>query len=244
MRVREFNTNKKSSKKGFYGFLESFFRKTRGLTFFFFFLTISALCILCSGLSAGIAISFYQHFSAEIKNPFFQGILLISAYFIFGISLIFIVPALNWILQLKKLVRPFRGGTYSLETIPWFIHNALIYTVRYSFLDFITPSPLNGLFYKMMGMKIGKGVIINTTNISDACLIELEDFVTIGGSAHLLTHYSQSGYLVISRLKIGKGTTVGLKATVFGDSEIGKGCLIKPHSVVLPKMIVNDGDKV
>ena len=53
-------------------------------------------------------------------------------------------------------VKPFRGGYFSLQSVPWYIHNALTYIVRYTFLEFVTPTPLNTLFYKMMGMELVK----------------------------------------------------------------------------------------
>ena len=79
-----------------------------------------------------------------------------------------------------------------------------------------------------MGMKIGKGVIINTSNISDPCLIELEDYSTIGGSVTMLGHYGQKGILVIGKVCIKKGAMVGLRASIFGDVIIGE------HAVVAP----------
>ena len=93
-----------------------------------------------------------------------------------------------------------------------------------------------------MGMKIGKGVIINTTNISDPCLIEIEDYVTIGGSVHMLAHYGQKGYLILAPVKIGRGANIGLKASIMGDVEIGAEATVKPHSVVLPKTRIAEGE--
>jgi hypothetical protein len=165
--------------------------------------------------------------------------MIISAYFIYGFFLIFIIPFFNWLLPFR--LKPFRGNYFSLESIPWYIHNALTYSVRYTFLDFITPTPLNTLFYRMMGMKIGKNSHINTTNISDPCMIEIGNRVTIGGSAHLLAHYGQHGYLIISRIKIGDNATIGIKATVMGDTEIGEGAVIAPHEVILPKTSIPAG---
>ncbi len=110
------------------------------------------------------------------------------------------------------------------------------------FLDFITPSPLTNLFYKMMGMKIGKGVIINTTNISDPCLIEIEDYATIGGSVHILGHYGQKGFLILSPVIIKKGANIGLKASIMGDVIIGENATVKPHVAVLPKTRIADGE--
>jgi acetyltransferase-like isoleucine patch superfamily enzyme len=94
-----------------------------------------------------------------------------------------------------------------------------------------------------MGMKVGKGAHINTTNISDPCLIEIGDKVTIGGSAHIIAHYASKGYIIVERVKIGDGVTIGMKATVMGDVEIGKGAVIAPHEVVLPKSRIPDGRK-
>lgn len=47
----------------------------------------------------------------------------------------------------------------------------------------------------MMGMKLGKGVQINSTNISDPALIQMDDKVTIGGSATIIAHYASGGFL-------------------------------------------------
>ncbi len=140
-------------------------------------------------------------------------------------------------------LKPFRGSYYSLTSVPWYFHNAFTYIVRYTFLEFITPTPLNLLFYRLMGMKIGRGAHINTTNISDPCLIEIEDKVTIGGSVHIIAHYASHGYLIVEPVKIRKGATVGLKATIMGDVEIGEGATIAPHEVVLPKSRIPAGRK-
>jgi serine acetyltransferase len=156
-----------------------------------------------------------------------------AGFFLYGLSLIFVVPAVNKLLPLK--VNPHRATWYSLSVVPWYYHNALTYLVRYTFLEIITPTPLNKLFYQMMGMKIGKGTMINTTNISDPCLIEIGDYVTIGGSCTLVAHYGMKGFLIIDRLKIEDHATIGLKATVFGDVVIGKGAMVKPGEVVMPK---------
>ena len=158
---------------------------------------------------------------------------LIAGYFLYGITLIFVIPVVNFLMPFR--LRPFRGGYYSLEAVPWYFHNALTYIVRYTFLEFITPTPMNILFYRMMGMKIGKNVHLNTTNISDPCLIEIGDNVTIGGSAHIIAHYASKGYIIVERVKIGKRATVGLKATIMGDVHIGEGAAIGPHEVILPK---------
>ncbi len=163
-----------------------------------------------------------------------------AGFFMYGLTLVFVVPAVNKILPLK--VKPHRATWYSLSVIPWYYHNALTYLVRYTFLDFITPTPINKLFYQMMGMKIGKGTVINTSNISDPCLIEIGDYVTIGGSVTLVAHYGQKGLLVIDKLVIHDKATIGLRASLFGNVVVGKGALVKAHEVLLPKTRIPDAD--
>jgi hypothetical protein len=159
----------------------------------------------------------------------------------FIVSLLIVVPILN--LPFRFFVKSYKGPWFSLESIPWYYHNALLYLVRYTVLDFVTPSPLNILFFKAMGMKIGKGSMINTSNVSDACLIEIGNYVTIGGSTYMMAHYGVKGYLIIDRLKIKDKAMIGLAAKILGGVQIGERAIVAPNSVLLPKTNIPDGEK-
>jgi hypothetical protein len=161
-------------------------------------------------------------------------------FFIFGFSLLIVVPLVTGLL--RAYPEPFRGPYYSIQSIKWALHNGLTYLPRYLFLDFVTPTPFNIAFYRAMGMKIGKGVQINTTAISDAALIEIGDKATIGGSATVIAHYAQGGFLVIAPTKIGRGATIGLRAIVMGGVTVGDGAKVLPNSVVLPKTEIPAGE--
>ena len=176
-----------------------------------------------------------------IVKAFGYGLCAGMSFVFFIFTLIFIVPIMN--LPFLPFVKAYRGAWFSVESIPWFYHNALTYLVRYTILDFITPSPLNILFFKMMGMKIGKGTMINTSNVSDPCLIELGDYVTIGGSVYMMAHYGMKGFLIIDRLVIKKGAMVGLGAKLLGGVTIGVKATVLPNVAVLPKTVIKDGEK-
>jgi acetyltransferase-like isoleucine patch superfamily enzyme len=177
---------------------------------------------------AGGASSFIQ--------ALFAGVGMAGGFFLFGFTLIFLVPLVNY--PIKAWVRPARGQDHSSRFIAWYLHNALVYLVRYTFLEFITPTPFSILYFRMMGMKLGRNVIINSSNITDPALIVLEDQVTIGGSAVLLAHYGMGGYLILSPVVIRRGVTIGLHAKVMGGVEIGEGSKILPNSVVMPKTLI------
>lgn len=233
-----------SDRAGLEGLVETFIRRFRNLTFGLFLILLFMVIVTAFGLSMAPGIFLFQkvwHWSVALDWPFRSivlGVTMATSYFIYGFTLIFVVPAFNFILPLR--LKPWRGTWYSLEVLPWFLHNTLTYLVRYTFLDFITPTPLNILFFRMMGMKIGKGVMINTTYISDPCLITIDDYVTVGGSATLFAHYGQKGLLVIRPVHIKKGATIGLKASIMGDVVVGEGAMVPPHTCLLPKTRFED----
>lgn len=240
----------KSRKKGFAGLYENFFRKLPALVTLLSTSPLVFIYVTCIGISCapGVALTISAwEMSAQwglIARSFLMAFTFSTGGFFFAVTLIFVVPIFNYpfLLWVRKNGK-YKGPWLSTQTVPWYMHNAMIYLVRYTVLDFMTPSILNELFFRMMGMKIGKNVMINSSNISDACLIELEDNVTIGGSALLMAHYGMHGLLVIDSLKIKKNTTVGLNAMIFGGAKVGERVTIGPSAVVLPKDEVLDGEK-
>ncbi len=162
------------------------------------------------------------------------------AFLVAGFALLLVVPVFNWMLPTR--VQAYNGAYYSIAAVPWFLHNALFYLARYTFLPYVTLTPFGPMFLSAMGMKIGKRAFINTEFISDPCLIELGDDVVIGGSVHLFAHFAGGGHLVIAPIWIGAGVTIGQKATVMGDVRIGAGAKVLPHSVLLPGSRVGAGE--
>lgn len=234
-----------SKKKGFWGWLESFLRTFVLPTYIITIVLTSFSYILAIGTSLAPGIYLYQIVSDFFANDsliiksFLLGCTIGVGFVLFILVLIFIVPILN--APVLPFIKPARGPWFSLESIPWFYHNSMTYLVRYTILDFITPTPLNLLFYRMMGMKMGRNCMINTTNISDPALITLGNNVTIGGSAYLMAHYGMKGFLVIDRLKIGDGTNIGLHAKILGGVTLGKKVMVAPNSAILPKTVLPDG---
>jgi hypothetical protein len=237
----------KSERAGVAGLAEGLLRKFRTPMFMGLMAPIGVLYVLCMGIALGPGIFLFNWVSQAtlsfhpVMHSLALGLSMAAGFFLYGFVIIFVVPLVNKLLPLK--VKPHRDSWFSLSVIPWYYHNALHYLVRYTFLDFITPTPLNKLYFQMMGMKVGKGTMINTSNVSDPCLIELGDYVTIGGSATLVAHYGMKGMLIIDKLVIHDNVTIGLRACIFGDVVIGKNATVKPHDVVLPKSRIPEYNK-
>jgi acetyltransferase-like isoleucine patch superfamily enzyme len=176
----------------------------------------------------------WQHYAA-------WGVALGVSYYAYGFALMGVAPLVYFVLGSARL-KPYRGPSTSLRALPWYIHNAVVFVARYSFLEFVTPTVYVQFFYRLMGMKIGRDVTFNSTAITDPSLIEVGDRATIGGSAAVIAHYGQGGYLVVSPVKIGGGATIGLRATVMAGSEIGEGAKVLANSFVLPNTKIPAGE--
>lgn len=169
-----------------------------------------------------------------------RGFAVAVAWFVFGLALLAVVAAYNKVLPTR--VVPYRGGYYSLEALPWFLHNGLFYLVRFTFLPFVTLTPYGVWFLKAMGMRIGRHAFINTEYISDPCLITIGDDAVVGGSVRIFAHYGGGGSLVIAPVTVGHRATLGLACCVMGDVVIGDDAVILPESVLLPGSRVGAGE--
>lgn len=236
----------KSDHKGLKGLFEVFMRRFKVLMHVTTMLPGYIFASLIFGTALVLPIALFRsmvEWTAE-ANFWVQcaayAFTLAFGFFTYGFGMIFVAPTMNFLLRLN--LSPWRGPYYSLESFRWYLHNGLTYLVRFTFLEFVTPSPISNLFYQMMGMKIGKGTTINTTWISDPSLIVLGHKVTLGGSVTIVGHYGQGGLLVIAPVKIGNNVTVGLKSSIMGGVEIGDNVKILPHSVVMPKTVIPAGE--
>ncbi|HEX8725475.1 MAG TPA: hypothetical protein VF737_08815 [Gemmatimonadaceae bacterium] len=155
-----------------------------------------------------------------------------ASAFLWGFSLLVVVPVFNFVLPTR--LRAFSGGYFTVAAVPWYLHNGLFYLVRYTFLPFVTPTPIGIWFLRAMGMHMGRRPRITTENFTDVSMITLGDDVSIGGSAHVFCHYGGAGRLVIAPVVIGSGATIGEKATVMGDVVVGEGATVLAHAVLLP----------
>jgi acetyltransferase-like isoleucine patch superfamily enzyme len=212
-------------------------------TFIAWVFLIAALAIGCALIPAVWLVHAVFAWSASfpaVGRYAAQGLAFGAAFFVSGLSLLIVVPVFNFVLPTR--VTPFKGGYYTVHAVPWALHNALFYVVRYSFLPWVTLTPYGIWFLKAMGMKIGRHAFVNTEYLSDPSLITLGDDVTIGGSVRIFAHYGGGGNLVIAPVVIEDRATVGIGASIMGDVRIGAGAVILPHSAVLPGSRVGAGE--
>jgi acetyltransferase-like isoleucine patch superfamily enzyme len=128
-------------------------------------------------------------------------------------------------------------GTFSFhspQAIRWASYNAIGLLVRYTCVNFIRVTPFLSIFHRMLGMKIGRRVLINTAVIADSNLIDIGDDTLIGGDAQVVAHAAERGMLVTAPIRIGSRVTIGLLSVIFPGVTIGDDAVIAACAV-LPK---------
>lgn len=205
-----------------------------------------SLLIIVAGLAAMPAVwvgpilwEASSHYSFFV-GLFIKGASIPLGFYLYGFSLLILNPFFCFVLGAR--LKPYRGPSVSFRCIPWYLQAGLHFLARYSFLEFITPTKFTNIYFRLMGMKVGKNVYINSTRISDPSMIELDDYATIGGSANIMAHYASGQLLIIEKVRIGKKALVGHGATIFGGVEIGDKAKVLPNSFVLPKTKIPPGE--
>ncbi|HEY3353544.1 MAG TPA: DapH/DapD/GlmU-related protein [Polyangia bacterium] len=161
------------------------------------------------------------------------------AYFGYALTVIFVAP----------LFRVLAPGTpegrypyYSFKALQWASYNALILLVRYTCINFLRVTPFIRLFHRLMGMKIGHRVQINTAVIGDSNLIEIGDDTVVGGDVTLVAHSAERGELVTARVRIGRRVTLGLMSIILPGCEIGDGAVLAANAVLQKGTKVGPGE--
>lgn len=227
------------------GWLDRVIRRFEFVAHVLAVLALYALAATAIGAALAPALWFHAIWQAAFTaggaaHWWVSGIGLGLAFFVAGFALLVVVPIYNLVLPTR--VRPFKGGYFSIASVPWFLHNGLFYLARYTFLPYVTLTPFGLWFLRAMGMRIGRRAFVNTEFISDPRLIEIGDDAVIGGSVHLFAHYGGGGHLTVAHVVIGDRATIGQKATVMGDVVVGDDAVVLPHSVLLPGSRVGAGE--
>jgi len=93
-------------------------------------------------------------------------------------------------------------------------------------------TPLWTLYLRLNGARIGSGVYVNSLEVMDHNLLELDDGVVIGAAAHLSGHTVEGGFVKTGAVHLGRNVTVGVGSIVGIDVVVGAGTQIGALSLV------------
>jgi len=100
-------------------------------------------------------------------------------------------------------------------------------------LDHLRGTPFLPWALRLYGTRMGKGVWMDSTDITEFDCVTVGDYTVINSTAALQTHLYEDRVMKVGRVEVGRGVTVGCTATVLYDTHIGDYARIGPLTIIM-----------
>jgi non-ribosomal peptide synthetase-like protein len=100
-------------------------------------------------------------------------------------------------------------------------------------LDHLRGTPMLPWVLMLFGSKFGKGVFMDTTDITEFDCITVGDFCVINSLSALQTHLYEDRVMKVGRVVLGAGVTVGAGSTVLYDTHCGDFSRVGPLTIIM-----------
>lgn len=100
-------------------------------------------------------------------------------------------------------------------------------------LDYLRGTPFLPWMLRLYGTKIGKGVWLNSADLTEFDCVTIGDHAVINMQSSPQTHLYEDRVMKVGRIEIGKGVTVGTATIILYDSVIGDYARLGPLTVVM-----------
>jgi len=197
----------------------------------FILATVSGLFILLPAFLVSWKLGQYVCVT-ETSRVIFQVVLFFSNLYLFSTIIL-------WVL---RRICPLSEGSVELGTekqaVVWKLQGFLyLFNLGLFINSYIAPVNLKGFLLSLLGMKIGRCVMIGG-KVFDPALIEIGDSSILGEDTLLTAHAIEGNKMELGKIKIGRGVTIGVKAVVLPNVEIGD------HSIVAAASVVKKGTRI
>lgn len=165
---------------------------------------------------------------------FIPGVAVALGVYVAVLPLLFLLPfAAKWFLlgRMEAGRYPLWGSYYVRF---WFFKKLLQATP----VRLMAGTPLLPFFYRAMGAKIGRNVILENAEIVTFDLLEIGDNTTIGVNSNLDGSWVEDGLLCLGKVSIGAGCVVGNRAVVAPGSAMGD------YSALGDLSLLNDNKRI
>ncbi len=149
----------------------------------------------------------------------------------FGIGSLLLVAALKWALI----------GRYEPRTVPmWtpFVWISEAVTNIYeaiavpNLLAVLCGTPMLPWGLRLLGTRIGKGVFMNTTDVTEFDCVHIGDEAELNVWCGPQTHLFEDRVMKIGRVEIGARVSVGAGSTILYDTSVGDDVRLRPLTLV------------
>ncbi|MFO0828536.1 MAG: amino acid adenylation domain-containing protein [Phycisphaerales bacterium] len=151
------------------------------------------------------------------------------------------IVALKWSLLLR--VRPGQHPLWSCWCSRWdFLYVAWGFYAR-NFLQALEGTIFLTWFLRLIGVRIGKRVVLGGgfVHVVDPDMLSIGDDATV--DCHFQAHSFEDRILKIDHVHIRAGATLGHNAVLFYGVDVGADAEVAPHSVVMKRERVGEGER-
>ena len=99
-------------------------------------------------------------------------------------------------------------------------------------LNFLRGTPMLPWALRLLGTKIGRGVYLNTTDLTEFDCVHIGDEAELNAWCGPQTHLFEDRVMKIGRVEIGARTTIGSRSTILYDTHIGDSVNLGPLTLV------------
>jgi non-ribosomal peptide synthetase-like protein len=153
-------------------------------------------------------------------------------YFAAGLGAVLFVILAKWL-----LVGRYRESVWPLWcTFVWRseLVNALHESLAAAYLtDLLLGTPLLCWFYRLLGMKIGQRVYLDSPEFTEFDLVTIGDDAVLNIEATIQTHLFEDRVMKMSRVHIGPRCSVGACSVVLYDTRLEDGAVLEELSLVM-----------
>ncbi|KQT82993.1 Pls/PosA family non-ribosomal peptide synthetase [Methylobacterium sp. Leaf466] len=100
-------------------------------------------------------------------------------------------------------------------------------------LEHLQGTPFLPWMLRLLGVKVGKGVCMLTTDITEFDCVTIGDYCTINRTSALQTHLYEDRIMKVGRVVVGTGVSVGAFSTVLYDTKVGDYARLRPLTIVM-----------
>ncbi len=169
----------------------------------------------------------------EIAHGYAAGLLALAvAGFLYGLGSFVFVWALKWLLvgRYRARAAPMWTPFVWLSEAVTSLYEAIVVP---NWLNYLRGTPLLPFFLRLMGSRIGRGVFMDTTDITEFDCVEIGDRVELNNLAGPQTHLFEDRIMKIGPVRIGHGVTVRARGTILYDARIGDEACLGPLTLVM-----------
>jgi non-ribosomal peptide synthetase-like protein len=150
---------------------------------------------------------------------------------LYGVASFLLVVALKWI-----LIGRYRPCARAMWTPFVWISEAVTNLYESlavpNLLDFLRGTPMLPWALRLLGAKIGKGVFLNTTDLTEFDCVRIGDEAELNAWSGPQTHLFEDRVMKIGTVEIGAHTTLGARTTILYATHVGDGVILGPLTLV------------